>query len=203
MKNQDRKIFEIFSLRSLVNALLLFCLLLILSSILIAQFYLSSYRVFKARELVAIVQCEKVSQTGESVLNVELFPKTSKAQTRTFIFNADEWVIEGRIIQWRSFLGLFGVRSYYQIERLSGRYLNIEKEKKSPRLVYALYDKADNFWYFLYKNQRFIPFVEAAYGNSAFIRYEPGKIFYVYVTHSGFMIKDMSEPKKRSWWFIG
>jgi len=198
-----KKILKIFSLPRMINILILLGLLLSIGSILIAQFYLSRYRFFKNRELVAIVDCDKMPKTGESFLNIELFPKTDNTRKKTFLFNADEWVIEGRIIQWRSFMGMFGVRSYYQVERLCGRYLDIEKEKKYPRIVYELYDKPDAFWYFVYRNQRLIPFIEAAYGNSAFIRFEAGKVFYVYVTNSGFMIKDMTEPKKRSWWFVG
>lgn len=198
-----KKIAKIFSLRRIIGFLILCCLLSILSSFIIARFYLASYRFFKNRELVAVVECQKTPKSGNPVLSIEFFSQGEKNQKRTFFFDADEWVIEGRIIQWKPVFGFFGVKNYYQIERLSGRYINIEKEKTLPRLVYDLYGQTDNFWRFLYKMQRFIPFIEAAYGNSAFVAWEYGKKFHVYVTHSGFMIKDITEPKKRSWWFVG
>lgn len=198
-----KKITKFISLRRIINFLLLCCLFLILSSLLVSRFYLTSYRFFKSRELVAIVECKKTLESGNPVLDIEFFPKTTKTQRRQFFFDADEWVIEGRIIQWKPIFAFFGVKNYYQIERLSGRYLDIEKEKSLPRIVYDLYGQKDDFWKFLYKAQLFIPFIEAAYGNSAFVAYEYGKKFHVYVTSSGFMIKDVTEPKKRSWWFVG
>lgn len=164
---------------------------------------MSSYKFFSDRRLVAAVECKHSRKSSNPVLNIEFFPGSDEAQVRTFIFNADEWVIESRIVQWKSFFGITGARSYFQLERLSGRYLDIEKEKAMPRIVYGLGSRPDKIWAFLYKYQRLIPFIEAAYGNSAFVRFEAGKKFHVYVTNSGLMIKDMTPPKKRSFWFIG
>lgn len=198
-----KKILNIFSLRKIVSILSILCLLLIVSCLFIARFYLSSYRFFSDRRLVAVVECQKTQKSSNPILNIEFFPGTDEAQVRTFLFNADEWVIESRIVQWKSFLGITGAKSYFQLERLSGRYLDIEKEKTMPRIVYSLNSRPDKIWAFLYKYQRLIPFIEAAYGNSAFVRYEAGKKFHVYVTNSGLMIKDMTQPKKRSFWFVG
>ncbi|MFH1092625.1 MAG: hypothetical protein V1739_00560 [Candidatus Omnitrophota bacterium] len=197
-----KKIFKIFSLGKIISILFVVFVLLIVSGLFIARFHLSSYRFFSDRRLVAIVECEHLKKSSGPVLNVEFFPGSKEAQKRTFLFNADEWVIESRIVQWKSFFGITGARSYFQLERLSGRYLDIEKEKTMPRIVYAL-SSPDKIWEVLYKFQKLIPFIEAVYGNSAFVRFEAGKKFHVYVTNSGLMIKDMTQPKKRSFWFIG
>ncbi len=198
-----KKIFNIFSLRKSISILVVLFLLLIVSCLFIARLYLSSYRFFSGRRLVAIVECRHSQESSNPALNIEFFPGSDEAHVRTFLFNADEWVIESRIVQWKSFLGITGARSYFQLERLSGRYMDIEKEKTMPRIVYGLYSQPDKIWAFLYKYQKLIPFIEAAYGNSAFVRYENGKKFHVYVTNSGLMIKDMTQPKKRSFWFVG
>ncbi len=198
-----KKIFNIFLLRKIVSVLFVLLLLLGVSSLFVLRFYLSSYRFFSDRRLVAIVECQKPQKSSSPILNIEFLPGTDEAQVRRFLFNADEWVIESRIVQWKSFLGITGARSYFQLERLSGRYLDIEKEKALPRIVYSLDSKPDNIWAFLYKYQKLIPFIEAAYGSSAFVRFEAGKKFHVYVTNSGLMIKDMTQQKKRSFWFVG
>ena len=198
-----KKILKIFSLRKIVSILFMLLLLSFISVLFMTRLYLSSYRFFSERRLVAIVKCLQTQRSSNPVLSIEFFPGTDEAQVRKFLFNADEWVIESRIVRWKSFLGIAGARSYFQLERLSGRYLDIEKEKTMPRIVYSLYSQPDKIWAFLYKYQRLIPFIEAAYGNSAFVRYESGKKFHVYMTNSGLMIKDMTEPKKRSFWFVG
>ncbi len=194
---------KVFTPRFVIRILLVLLLLLIGSFFLIGRFYLSSYKFFSDRRLVAIVECKPSENLSNPVLDIEFFPGTEEAQVRKFLFNADEWVIESRIVQWKSILGIAGARSYFQLERISGRYLDIEKEKTMPRIVYGLAGSGDKIWEFIYKYQRIIPFIEAAYGNSAFVRYEAGKIFYVYVTNTGLMIKDMTQPKKRSFWFVG
>ncbi len=190
-------------MRRIISILFILLLLLSVSFLFVIRFYLSSYRFFSGRRLVAVIECRQTQKSLTPILNVELFPGTDEAQKRTFLFNADEWVIESRIVQWKPFFAIAGARSYFQLERLSGRYLDIEKEKNLPRIVYSLSSKPDGIWEFLYKYQKLIPFIEAAYGNSAFVRYEPGKKFHVYVTNSGLMIKDMTQPKKRSFWFVG
>ncbi len=196
-------ILKIFTPRFSINLLLLLFLFLIGSFLLIGRFYLSSYKFFSERRLVAVVECKSSENLSSPVLDIEFFPGTEESKVRTFLFNADEWVIESRIVQWKSFLGITGARSYFRLERLSGRYLDIEKEKAKPRIVYSLYSSGDKIWEFLYKYQRAIPFIEAVYGNSAFVRYERGKKFYVYVTNTGLMIKDMTQQKRRSFWFVG
>ena len=190
-------------LKKIIGGIIIFCIVLILGTVFIARAYLNTYRLFTQRHLVAVVECQKALKGRQPVLFVELYPETEAAQKKTLFFNADEWVIEGHMVLWKPVFGIFGAQRYYRLERISGRYRDIEKEKKEVRLVYSLSEQPDRFWAFIYRYQRFIPFVEAAYGNSAFVPFEPGKKFNVYVTYYGFMIKQVSEPKKRSWWSVG
>ncbi len=200
MKNKSAKI---LSFKNITMALLTICALISLFAFCIAKFYLSSYNLLMERELVAVVECDKNPDSNKPILNVEFFSKAKPYKKQTFGFNADEWVIEGRIVKWKPLLGLFGVQRYYKLERLGGRYIDIEKEKSMPRLVYDLSSNPDKFWLFMYKYQKLLPFVDAVYGNSAFIQYASGTKYHVYMTSTGFMIKDVTVKKKRSWWFTG
>ena len=178
-------------MRKIISVLFIVCLILFVSCFFLVKFYLASYRFFSERRLVAVVECKQADKSSNKTLDIEFFPDSDEAHERTFLFNSDEWVLESRIVQWKSFLGIAGARSYFQLERLSGRYLDIEQEKTMPRVVYGLDTHKKGLWEFIYKYQKLMPFVEAAYGNSAFVRFENGKIFHVYVTNSGLMIKDM------------
>ncbi|MBI4845482.1 MAG: hypothetical protein HY810_03290 [Candidatus Omnitrophica bacterium] len=188
------------------RVIMIFCAIVILAFagiILIDRAYLASYKLYMDRTLVANVECKINQQTKQKLLKVNFNLQSAISAEALYSFDADEWVIEGRFIKWKPFLGLFGIKRYYRVERLSGRYFDAEKEKNSPRVVYALADTPDRFWFLLYRLQRFCPFIDAMYGNSAFIPFEDGKLFNIYVTGSGFMIKDMSVPKKRSWLQVG
>jgi hypothetical protein len=198
-----KKSFKIFTLKNAVLIFLTGCILLSLFAFAISKLYLNSYKLLLDRELVAIVECAKIPKSNKSVLNVEFFVNKKPSKKQTFDFNADEWVIESRIIKWKPLLGLFGIQRYYKLERLSSRYLDIKKEKTLPRLVYDIADKPDMFWLFIYKYQKYLPFIDAVYGNSAFIQYVPDAKYYVYMTSTGLMIKDVSTQKKKNWWLTG
>jgi len=177
-------------------------LLIVLTGFLF-KVYLNSYKMFTDVELVANVECKKSPNSDQTFLEIQLFPNTPISVKKTFPFKADEWVIEGRIIKWKNLINRLGMRNYYRFERIRGRFFDIEHEKKASLFVYNLYDKLDKFWLFIFKHQKYIPFVDAAYGNSAFVIFQPDRKFEVYITNTGFMIKDVSVPKKRRWWFVG
>lgn len=191
------------SLKKVVLYLTGILFLLWVITMIIARGYLGTYKIFTQRELVARIECLRDEKSNQKILNILLYPETSQTQLETIPFNADEWVFEGRIIQWKPLFGFFVTKKYYRIERLSSRYFDLEKEKSLPHQVHAFYKRPDSFWFFIYKHQKLLPFVEAAYGNSAFVPFEAGKTFYVYVTNTGFMIKDVTVSKKRNWWLVG
>lgn len=198
-----KKLFSLFSFKNMMLALLTVCALFSIFTLFLAKIYLNSYKLLLERELVAIVECAENHKSKQPVLNIEFYANTDKAKKQTFKFNADEWVIESRIIKWKPLLGLFGMQRYYKLERLSGRYLDIEQERTLPRLVYNIADKPDRLWFFLYKYQKCFPFIDAVYGNSTFIQYVPGAQYHVYMTATGLMIKDVTLQKKKNWWFTG
>jgi hypothetical protein len=193
---------KIINLKNIILVVLTISAVISIFGLFISKFYLSSYRLVTKRELVAIVECVKDADK-KTILQVEYYPGSEISTKKTYEFNADEWVIEGRIVKWKPLLGVFGVDRYYKLERLSGRYIDIEKEKTMPRLVYAISKSPDRFWLFLYKYQKCLPFIDAVYGNSAFIRFEPQKKYNVYMTSTGFMIKDVTIPTTRKWWNTG
>ncbi|MBU1043992.1 MAG: hypothetical protein KJ915_06295 [Candidatus Omnitrophica bacterium] len=199
----DNKRLKMFNFKNVVLVILTLSVLFSLVTLMLSKFYLNSYKLLLERELVAIVSCDKAAKSNQSVLNIEFFNNNQSAKKQTFNFDADEWVIESRIIKWQPLLGFFGMQRYYKLERLSGRYFDIESEKSLPRLVYDIADKPDRLWMFLYKFQKCFPFIDAVYGNSAFIPYVPEGRYNVYMTATGLMIKDVTPQKKKSWWLTG
>jgi len=200
---EKNKFFKIFNLKNIVLVLLTLSVVFSLFTLLLSKFYLNSYRLLLERELVAIVDCDNMPETNSQILNIEFFDNKGNSRKQDFEFNADEWVIESRIIKWKPLMGLFGMQRYYKLERISSRYIDIEKEKSQPRLAYAIESKPDRLWKFIYKYQKCFPFIDAVYGNSAFINYVSDGKYNVYMTSTGLMIKDITFQKKRSWWFTG
>ncbi|MFH2137987.1 MAG: hypothetical protein ABII88_05715 [Candidatus Omnitrophota bacterium] len=177
-------------------------IVMIIGCAVMLKLYLRSYRVFRDIDLVATVQCmEKIK--GKPELDVVFHGGQLSGEKRTYPFTADEWVIDCRIVKWNFFLELLGMKRRYRLERISSRYFEINDEKNLPRIVYGIYSEPDKVWKFIYKNKKLIPGIDAVYGNSAFVPFAKGKIFKVYITNTGLMIRDISEQIKRDWRSVG
>ena len=60
-----------------------------------------------------------------------------------------------------------------------------------PRSAYDLNGGTDFLWRWLYRYGRWIPFVEAVYGNAAYTMAQPGAQWGIYVTLSGYLVKPL------------
>jgi len=56
---------------------------------------------------------------------------------QSFELRGDEWQIDARVLKWRPLANLFGFDTVYRLERISGRYRDIESERNATRSVYA------------------------------------------------------------------
>jgi len=191
------------SISLIIRGLLAAIFLLLAGMAVMSYSYVRSYTVFTAVEKVANVVCRQEKSTGERVLSVTFASGPLQGKTLTIPFYGDEWVFEGRVVKWKNFAGFFGIKRYYCYERVTGRYLDAEQERAAMRTVYPLAEQPDKMWPFFYRYQRFIPFIDAAYGNSAFVSFRSDAIFEVCITPTGFMIRDITEPKTRPWWSVG
>ena len=55
-----------------------------------------------------------------------------------FVLSGDEWQLDARVLKWKGWANLFGLDAQYRLERVSGRYRDIEQERTGERTVYAL-----------------------------------------------------------------
>ncbi|MFH2146144.1 MAG: hypothetical protein ABII75_09000 [Candidatus Omnitrophota bacterium] len=199
----QRKTFKI-KLRQIISLLTLLSILSVLTGILLFKAYLNSYHVFTDKTLAAKISCRQDKISKEKFLEVELLLSQKYGEKMVLSFNsADEWVIEGRIIKWKDFFTLFGAKSYWRLERIRSRFYDIQAEKRNEAFIFNLQDSPDRVWFFIYGLKRFLPFIDAVYGSSAFVPFESGRDFEVYVTKSGLLIKDVTLPARRIWWSTG
>lgn len=153
---------------------------------------LRSYRVFTHVELVAAVRCQTAGQGSPRgfVLWVVPVVKGMPHPAKRFPMQGDQWAIGGDFLKWYPWVNWFGVKNCHKLTRLSSRYLKAEDELNRPRTAYDLNGGTDLLWQCLYRVSQWIPFVEAVYGNSAYIPATPGQ-WGLYVTLSGYLLKPL------------
>lgn len=120
-------------------------------------------------------------------------------QTEHAVLRGDEWQIDARVIKWRAFANVLGFDSAYRIERISGRYADIEREKSAPRTVYALNppDRIDA-WMLLRTWQRYVPWVDALYGSAVYLPMSDGARYQVVVSQSGLVARALNATARQA-----
>ena len=103
----------------------------------------------------------------------------------------DEWRIDAEFLKWKSWATLFGLNAMYRIDRLSGRYVNIEDENSKHHSAHELTTNSTlNLAKIAegYKNK--FPPVDTVYGSSAYEKMQTNILFTVFVTQSGILIRE-------------
>jgi len=87
-----------------------------------------------------------------------------------YSISGDEIQVDARILKWHALANLLGLATAYELDRIGGRYREVEQERAGPRTVYTLgREKAIDF-FALRKRYPFLEhFVDAEYGSASFV----------------------------------
>lgn len=142
-------------------------------------------------------------QTAPQTFNAILTPASGES-TRSLELRGDEWQLDARVLKWRGYATLLGLDSMYRLDRLSGRYQDIEKERSATRSVYALGTPAEgiDLWALARAYGRWLPWVDAIYGNAAYLPMTDGARYEVRLGASGLVARPLNpaaEEAVRAW----
>lgn len=122
----------------------------------------------------------------------------AQAPDRVLELAGDEWQIDARILKWKSPATLLGLDTRYRFERLAGRYRDVAAEREALRTVHDLGTPAGDLALLLDRTSRRLPWVDAYYGNSAYLPMEHGAAFRISVTTSGLAARPANGEAERA-----
>jgi hypothetical protein len=129
--------------------------------------------------------------------------RAPSGDVETFALNGDEWQLDARVLKWRGFANLLGLDARYRLERVSGRYRDVEQERTAPRTVYGLAaTPAIDLWAISRANPRWLPFVDALYGSATYLPMADGARYHVTISQSGLLARPTNpeaESATRGW----
>ena len=107
-----------------------------------------------------------------------------------FLLQGDQWRLDARFLKWHPWANLLGFDSMYRIERLGGRYLDVQNENAGPHLSYQLYDEGGVDLPAILHGYggRFSP-VDTLYGSSVYELMQDGFLYRVYRGQSGLLVR--------------
>jgi len=146
------------------------------------------YRALTQEEIAAYIWT--VPDTGQSFVAHARLPGRPVA---TFRVAGDELYVDAHILKWKSLANLLGLHTQYELDRIGGRYSDIEDEKTKQRTVYSLGDpKLFDLFDLRRSSSLLAPVVDAEYGSATFIA-APDSVaaWEVRVSTSGLLIRQV------------
>jgi len=122
--------------------------------------------------------------------------ETPDGAFRALDLRGDEWQLDARVIKWHGFAVVLGLDTMYRLERLSGRYRDLEAERNAARTVHALGGEAAGLDLWMLAQQGRLPLVDAGYGSSVYLPAAEGARFEVKVSASGLVARPLNDAAR-------
>lgn len=133
----------------------------------------------------------QVRPVGRQIFEAEF--RLPSGQVETYVLRGDELYVDAHILKWKSAANWFGLHTQYELDRVAGRYRELEDEQQAPRTVYGLArPRRFDLFQLVRKSARFSPLVDAEYGSATFILAERTATFEIRVSTSGLLIREVA-----------
>ncbi len=159
----------------------------------LSAFDLFSYKLIVSEQSVATISFEKL---GTQRFNAIVVDKNG-AESR-YELAGDQWQMDARLIKWPNAMAAMGIKPGYRLDRISGRYYSLEKERTAERTVYSLSESKLGFdlWSFFHNDGEGQGFIDAVYGTATFVPMADGALFEVLLSNSGLLARPLNEPAR-------
>lgn len=146
------------------------------------------YRALTAEEVVMTIT---TVPTGPQSFQARVeFPD---GRDTTFTVLGDQVLVDARILKWHYLANVIGFDTQYELDRLSGRYLEIEDERTRARTVHSLGAQKPVDLYDLVQRFTLLRFlVDAEYGSATFVDVTEPARFEVTVSTTGLLVREVS-----------
>ncbi len=132
---------------------------------------------------------------GEFTARVMIDGKTD----RLLDLRGDEWQMDARVVNWKPPATLLGLDPIYQLDRLSGRYSDIDDEMTEERTVHALSDELTlDVWRVARKFPVLMPGVDAYYGTATYLPMADGARFEVTLTRTALIARPVNDAAREA-----
>lgn len=114
-------------------------------------------------------------------------------EMQIFVLAGDEWQLDARVLKWKGWANLLGLDAQYRLERVSGRYRDLEQERHDERTVYGLSENPGvDLWRLSTEYPKWLPFVDAVYGSATYMPMADGARYEVSITQSGLIARPLN-----------
>ena len=108
----------------------------------------------------------------------------------TFTLAGDELYVDARILKWKWVATWFGLHTQYELDRVTGRYRELEDERTKERTVHGLAPSRRIDLFRLARAQaRLSRLLDAEYGSASFVPADRPAVYELRVSATGLLIR--------------
>ncbi|CAN5777706.1 membrane protein [soil metagenome] len=113
----------------------------------------------------------------------------------TFLVAGEQLLVDAHILKWHPLANIVGFHTQYELDRLSGRYVEIEDERTEPRTVHSLKaEKPADLFHLARRYTLLALLVDTEYGSATFIQVDRPARFEIRVSTTGLLIREAGYP---------
>jgi hypothetical protein len=177
---KKRKIIVTF--RNFIISLLMLSLSALLGTIIVST---NGYNSFTKEELAATVIITPISKQK---FNAQFTMPDGSQQT--FTLSGDQLYVDAHILKWKPLANIIGLHTSYELDRVSGRYAELNDERSKTHTHYSLsQNKMIDMFNIRQKFAFLSPLLDAEYGSASFINSNSALKFKIMVSTSGLLIR--------------
>jgi len=143
------------------------------------------YQALTREELAATVRITPSAEQKFSALFI--MPDGSE---RAFALAGDQLYIDAHILKWKTIANIFGLHTSYELDRVAGRYADLNDERSKVHTHYSLsQNKLFNMFDLRQKFALLSPLLDAEYGSASYINSNSSEEFKIMVSTTGLLIR--------------
>lgn len=108
----------------------------------------------------------------------------------TYMLAGDQVYVDAHILKWKPVVNVLGLHTQYELDRVGGRYMQLQDERQAERTVHSLSQAKRVDMFPLRQRYSFLaPLLDAEYGSGTFIGVDTTSVYEVRVSTSGLLIR--------------
>ncbi len=114
-----------------------------------------------------------------------------------FPMRGDEWQVDARVLKWRPMANVMGFDTLFRLERLRGRYADLDTERSATHTVHRLHaDDQLDVWSLVRAAHAHVPWVDALYGSAVYLPMADQASFDVSVGAGGLIARPRNDQAR-------
>jgi hypothetical protein len=145
------------------------------------------YRALTLEEVAATVT---TVPTGPRAF--QAFVEFPDGRDTTLNVRGDQLLMDAHILKWRPLANVLGVHTWYEMDRLSGRYADIHDEIFLPRTVHSLGTQKPADLFMLAQRYTLLALlVDTEYGSATYVEVKGPARFEIRVSTTGLLVREV------------